>query len=63
MIPILGLLIRHSGENVVILEQAPDAALLEYFAAELGLRVPRVRLLPYESYAGLARGRAATLRG
>ena len=61
LIPILGLIFKGAGPNLVVLEQEPDRRLFEYFTNELGLELPQMAVLPhhhYESLAQAAAGRA-----
>ena len=52
LLPITGLLFS-GGENVLVLEHAPNPALCSYFGQELGLSMPEVRVLPHEDYLRL----------
>ncbi|RKX34826.1 MAG: hypothetical protein DRP71_05820 [Verrucomicrobia bacterium] len=53
LVPVLDLIFRGDEDNVVVLERRPDENLLGYFSRELGLRLPRIRLLSNQSYQNL----------
>lgn len=54
LVPVLSLL--YGGEhNTLILEHRPAQALCRYFADTLGLRLPRLELLPHEDYEEFGR--------
>ncbi len=53
--PIIDLLFR-GGRNMLVLEAAPDPALLGYFRDRLGLSLPEVEILPHGVYQGLGSG-------
>ena len=55
LLPLIGLLFE-GGENILILEHAPDPALAEYFDRDLGLSLPEVRVLPHGDYLKLGSG-------
>lgn len=52
LLPILNLLFK-GGENLLILERAPDQALADYFGSTLGLSLPTVEVLPHQEYLTL----------
>lgn len=52
LLPIMGLLFK-GGENLLVLERAPDAALSAYFENVLGLHLPEVHSLSHENYLAL----------
>lgn len=54
ILPIMGLLFR-GGDNVAVLEGEPDAALCDYFARDLGLDLPAIRILSHPDYLALGR--------
>ncbi len=58
LIPILGLLFEGDSPNHVVLEQPPDQALLRYFSADLGLRLPEIHTLPHAQFVSLAHAQA-----
>ncbi|MFT5125113.1 MAG: hypothetical protein ACI9TH_004695 [Kiritimatiellia bacterium] len=49
LIPLLNLL-YHSEHNLLVLEEAPDPVLLQYFTQDLKLSIPEVRILPFDPY-------------
>lgn len=55
LLPLIGLLFE-GGDNMLILEHAPDAALARYFERDLGLSLPEVRVLPHGDYLRLGSG-------
>jgi len=54
MLPIMGLLFD-GGQNLLVLERAPDAALSDYFKNDIGLCLPEIALLPHSEYVTLTR--------
>lgn len=52
LIPVLDILFA-GGENTVVLEQEPEAALCAYFRNTLGLRLPKLRLMKHATYEQL----------
>ena len=42
------------GDNLLVLESAPDEALLDYFARDLDLDLPEVAVLPHSHYVDFA---------
>ncbi|WP_221032611.1 hypothetical protein [Actomonas aquatica] len=54
LLPIMGLLYRGAHPNIVVLEQAPQQALLNYFADTLALDLPQTHVLPHDDLAALA---------
>lgn len=54
LVPLLGLLFRGNGPNLVALERVPDAQLCAYFKHDLNLAVPEIVVLGHESYQSLA---------
>ncbi len=55
LVPLLGLLFG-GGDNLLVLEHAPDGELGGYFESELGLSLPEVRVLSHADYLGLGEG-------
>lgn len=49
LLPILNLLYR-GGNNVLVLERAPDLAMQRYFVEQLGLTLPRIEILSHSDY-------------
>ncbi|MDA0991763.1 MAG: hypothetical protein O3A51_13555 [Verrucomicrobia bacterium] len=47
--PIINLLFK-GGNNLLVLQREPDAALVNYFVKDLGLSLPSLTVLPYEDY-------------
>lgn len=60
LVPILNL-IYGGEENLLYLQGMPDAELLDYFREELGLGIPRLRLLSHQTYGELGRLAAVEL--
>jgi hypothetical protein len=54
LLPIMGLLFG-GGQNVLVLDRAPDPALAAYFKNDLGLRLPEVTVLPHRDYMALGK--------
>lgn len=52
LMPIMNLLFR-GGDNVLILERAPDPELCRYLSEDLGLSLPRTRVQKHEDYLRL----------
>jgi len=53
--PALNLLYR-GAHNLLVLEEAPSAALCDYFSQDLGLRLPEVLVMPASDDPRLAQG-------
>jgi len=58
LLPIMGLLFE-GGNNLLVLERAPDAALAAYFESTLGLHLPQVHLLSHDEYLALRKALGA----
>ncbi|MCB1098127.1 MAG: hypothetical protein KDN22_21325 [Verrucomicrobiae bacterium] len=54
LVPIVDLLFPGKGENLLVLESEPDAALCRYFTETAGLTLPEISILPHREYLGLA---------
>lgn len=52
LLPIMDLLFR-GGDNLLVLERAPDPALGRFFSDRLGLGLPQVEVLPHHEYLTL----------
>ena len=52
LIPVLDILFA-GGQNTLVLEQEPEAALCAYFKDTLGLRLPELRLMKHATYERL----------
>jgi len=57
LIPILNLLFRGGGENLLVLEAPPDKVLLDHYTRTLGLQVPKLEILSHTSYKTLCEKR------
>ncbi len=52
LLPIIDMLFR-GGDNLLVLERAPDPLLAGYFTDRLGLSLPAVEVLPHQDYLKL----------
>lgn len=52
LLPIMDLLFR-GGDNLLVLERAPDPSLGRFFSDRLGLSLPQVEVLPHQEYLTL----------
>lgn len=49
LIPLINIMFR-GGNNVLFLEVPPDNQLIQYFSHDLKLTLPKVKVIPYETY-------------
>ncbi len=56
LLPILNIVYAGSGENLLVLERAPDPYLEEYFSGTAGLSLPDVAILTHEDYVRIGAG-------
>lgn len=56
LVPLINLIFRRS-DNLLILEQEPDEALVRYFQKELELSLPEIKILPHQDYCALTEGK------
>lgn len=60
LIPILNILYKR-GKNILVLESKPDYALIEYFQNDLNLTVPKIMILPHQTYLSFQKNNYARL--
>lgn len=55
LLPILNLVYAGKGDNLLVLERAPDPELVDFFEGAAGLSLPEVVILPHRDYLELGK--------